>query len=123
MSRIDRRGLLQLLGLGSLSLAAGYAGAAAADGGDCGGDGGGHGGKHDGLLNTRLVKEYGVTYPFVGAGMGFVALARPAAAITNAGGIPILGAAGPGAAAPAPLLQAQIQATKSLTSRALQRRH
>jgi NAD(P)H-dependent flavin oxidoreductase YrpB (nitropropane dioxygenase family) len=116
MARIDRRGLLHLLGLGSLALATGYAGAAAAGGGgDCNGNGngnGGPGGKQDGLLNTRIVKDYGVTYPFVGAGMGFVALADLAAAVANAGGIGMIGSA----TMSPPALLTQIQTVQSMTS-------
>ena len=39
---------------------------------------------HD--LETRLTREFGIRYPFVSAGMGFVAHERLAAAVTNAGG-------------------------------------
>jgi len=45
------------------------------------------------IFSTRLTREYGTRYPFVGAGMGFVAHERLAAAVTNAGGIGFLGAA------------------------------
>ncbi len=111
MSKIHRRRLLHLLGLGTAAFAMGAAGRARA------GDGTGAGqqgapGQCDGLLSTRLVKEYGVTYPFVGAGMAFISLAELAAAVTNAGGIGTIGAA----PAPPPVLQAQIQAVQSMTS-------
>jgi nitronate monooxygenase len=43
-------------------------------------------------LPTRLTREYGLRHPFVGAGMGFIAHERLAAAITNAGGLGVLGA-------------------------------
>ncbi|HEX4361534.1 MAG TPA: nitronate monooxygenase [Pseudonocardia sp.] len=41
---------------------------------------------------TRLTSEYGLRHPFVSAGMGFVAHERLAAAVSNAGGLGILGA-------------------------------
>lgn len=43
-------------------------------------------------LETRLTRQYGIRYPFVGAGMGFVAHEQLAAAVTNAGGLGFLGA-------------------------------
>ena len=43
-------------------------------------------------LPTRLTREYGVRHPFVGAGMGFIAPEQLAAAVTNAGGLGVLGA-------------------------------
>ena len=42
-------------------------------------------------LKTRLTREYGVRFPFVGAGMGFVSLTPLVAAVSNAGGIGVLG--------------------------------
>lgn len=114
MTTIERRRLLQLLGLGSFALATGAATRAQANN-DCGhhyGQGHGHVHNHDGVLHTRIVEDYGVTYPFVGAGMGFVARAELAAAVTNAGGIGVIGSA---TMSPQELLS-QIQATQSLTS-------
>ena len=43
-------------------------------------------------LSTRLTHEYGLRHPFVGAGMGFIAYERLAAAVTNAGALGVLGA-------------------------------
>ncbi|WAJ43239.1 nitronate monooxygenase [Mycobacterium sp. Aquia_216] len=43
-------------------------------------------------LQTRLTREYDIRYPLVGAGMGFIAHERLAAAVTNAGGLGVLGA-------------------------------
>jgi enoyl-[acyl-carrier protein] reductase II len=43
-------------------------------------------------LQTRLTREYDVRYPLVGAGMGFIAHEHLAAAVTNAGGLGMLGA-------------------------------
>jgi nitronate monooxygenase len=42
-------------------------------------------------LNTRLTREYGVRYPFVSAGMGFVSYPPLVTAVSNAGGIGVLG--------------------------------
>src|ERR1700753_4166741 len=44
------------------------------------------------VLETRLTREYGLRHQFVGAGMGFIAHERLAAAVTNAGGLGVLGA-------------------------------
>jgi nitronate monooxygenase len=45
-----------------------------------------------GALPTQLTREYGLRHPFVGAGMGFIAHEQLAAAVTNAGGLGVLGA-------------------------------
>ncbi len=63
-------------------------------------------------LDTRLTEAYGVQYPFVGAGMGFVAMPPLVAAVSKAGGIGVLGAA----LEPPPGLQQLIQMIKGLTS-------
>jgi NAD(P)H-dependent flavin oxidoreductase YrpB (nitropropane dioxygenase family) len=42
-------------------------------------------------FENRLTRAYGVRVPFVGAGMGFVAMPELVAAVSNAGGIGILG--------------------------------
>lgn len=65
------------------------------------------------MLQTKLTKDYGLEFPFVSAGMGFLALPELAAAVSNAGGLGLLGVA----PAPPPGMQAMIQATRSLTSR------
>lgn len=41
---------------------------------------------------TRLTRAYGLRHPFVGAGMGFIAHEQLAAAVTDAGGLGVLGA-------------------------------
>src|SRR5947209_7414963 len=106
MESITRRRLLQLLGLSSVGLAASaitngafasplpQSGKPASPG--------------DNPLQTRLTQEYGVTYPFVGAGMGFVSLPPLVAAVSNAGGIGVLGAG----IEPPPSLQLLIQMIK-----------
>jgi NAD(P)H-dependent flavin oxidoreductase YrpB (nitropropane dioxygenase family) len=62
-------------------------------------------------LNTRLTREYGVRFPFVGAGMGFVSMPELVAAVSNAGGIGVLG----NAIEPPPGTQALIRSIRTLT--------
>jgi enoyl-[acyl-carrier protein] reductase II len=69
-----------------------------------------HGGDR---LSTRLTRAYGLTYPIVGAGIGFHALPRLVAAISNAGGLGVLG----GSPQTPPGLAALIRQTKELTPR------
>jgi enoyl-[acyl-carrier protein] reductase II len=109
MADVDRRTLLKMLGaagLGAGGLASGMfdaAGAAVApttsppavD-----------------SLRTRLTEAYGIRYPIVQAGMAFYATPALAAAVTNAGGLGVLG---PVPEAP-PGLRAQIRETRQLTS-------
>lgn len=64
-------------------------------------------------LHTRLTRELGVHYPFVSAGMGFVALPPLVIAVSEAGGIGMLGAA----PEPAPFLRARLQAIQAGTKR------
>lgn len=42
-------------------------------------------------LANRFTSRYGLTHPFVGAGMGFVSTAPLAAAVSNAGGLGVIG--------------------------------
>jgi nitronate monooxygenase len=63
-------------------------------------------------LQTRLTREYGVRHPFVGAGMGFIAHQQLAAAVTNAGGLGVLGASPD----PADSLVVMVQRLRALTS-------
>jgi NAD(P)H-dependent flavin oxidoreductase YrpB (nitropropane dioxygenase family) len=46
---------------------------------------------HGDPLSTRLTREYGVRFPFVSAGMGFVSYPPLVTAVSNAGGIGVLG--------------------------------
>lgn len=62
-------------------------------------------------LETRLTREYGVPFPFVGAGMGFVSMPNLVAAVSNGGGIGVLG----NAIEPPPGTRALIRATQVLT--------
>jgi NAD(P)H-dependent flavin oxidoreductase YrpB (nitropropane dioxygenase family) len=64
-------------------------------------------------LDTRLTREYGIRVPFVGAGMGFIALPALVAAVSNAGGLGVLG----NAIEPPPSTQLLIQQIKALTSK------
>lgn len=64
-------------------------------------------------IHTRLTREYGVRLPFVGAGMGFIATPPLVAAVSNAGGIGVLG----NAIEPPPSTQALIQQIKLSTSK------
>lgn len=64
-------------------------------------------------LRTRLTHEFGVRYPFVCAGMAFVGTPPLAAAVANAGGVGMLGAA----PEQAPGVLSLIRATQALTDR------
>jgi NAD(P)H-dependent flavin oxidoreductase YrpB (nitropropane dioxygenase family) len=43
------------------------------------------------MLRTRVTREYAIDFPFVSAGMGFVALPELVAAVSSAGGLGLLG--------------------------------
>jgi enoyl-[acyl-carrier protein] reductase II len=87
---VGRRRLLALLGTGA---AATFGGAVSAHG-DAGSSGAqvpiGDAAARD-PLSTRLTREYGVRFPFVSAGMGFVSYPPLVTAVSNAGGIGVLG--------------------------------
>jgi NAD(P)H-dependent flavin oxidoreductase YrpB (nitropropane dioxygenase family) len=65
-------------------------------------------------FETRLTREYGIRVPFVGAGMGFVAMPELVAAVSNAGGIGVLGNAIEPAASTQTLIQQVKLATRHL---------
>lgn len=65
------------------------------------------------MLKTRITEEFGLTYPVFQGGMAWVATAELAAAVSNAGGLGIIGA---GSMTP-DILDAEIKKAKSLTSR------
>nr|WP_254624101.1 nitronate monooxygenase [Myxococcus sp. CA033] len=67
----------------------------------------------DNTLHTRLTRDLGVHYPFVSAGMAFVALPPLVIAVSEAGGIGMLGSA----PEPAPFLRSRIQAIRAGTQR------
>jgi NAD(P)H-dependent flavin oxidoreductase YrpB (nitropropane dioxygenase family) len=62
---------------------------------------------------TQFAGDYGIDVPVIGAGMAFVALPRLAAAVSNAGGLGVLGAS----PLPPPLLSRMIRQTRALTPR------
>jgi nitronate monooxygenase len=64
-------------------------------------------------IATRLTREYDLRHPFVGAGMGFVAHPALAAAVSNAGGLGIVGATPD----PAPSLPVMVAELRGLTDR------
>ncbi len=65
------------------------------------------------MWHTQITEQYGLEVPFVSAGMGFIALPELVAAVSNAGGLGLLGVA----PAPPQAMQSMIHATRSLTSR------
>jgi nitronate monooxygenase len=67
------------------------------------------------ILTTRFTELFGVEYPIVSAGMGGVALAELAAAVSNAGGVGTLGLAGFTPEA----IQNEIAAARRLTNKPL----
>lgn len=65
------------------------------------------------MLETRITKKIGFHIPVVSAGMAFVATPPLAAAVSNAGGLGVLGAA----LLPPEPLRATVRATRALTGR------
>ena len=105
---VDRRRLLALLGTAGGAVAAL---SAAERGIEISGDGNQVGSRHP-TLKTRLTAEYGVRYPFVSAGMGFVSYPPLVTAVSNAGGIGVLG----NAIEPPPSTQMLIRTIAARTS-------
>ncbi len=105
IDKLDRRRLLQLLGQNAAGLAALplLGDRASADSGPL----------KKPILTTRLTREYGIRYPFVGAGMGFVGMPPLVAAVSNAGGMGVLG----NAIEPPDSLRLLIDQTRTLTDR------
>ncbi|RYZ37247.1 MAG: nitronate monooxygenase, partial [Myxococcaceae bacterium] len=64
-------------------------------------------------LQTRLTRDVGIHYPFVSAGMAFVALPPLVIAVSEAGGLGMLG----GAPEPPPVLEARLKAVRAGTQR------
>ncbi|MEP6730177.1 MAG: nitronate monooxygenase [bacterium] len=64
-------------------------------------------------IDTRLTREFGLSVPFVGAGMGFIAVPALVAAVSNAGALGVLG----NAIEPPPGTQLLIQQIKALTTK------
>src|SRR5262245_2148587 len=88
-STISRRRLLALLGGSAAATMAGTGRARAATTSPSGA--GGEALAQTPSLHTRLTIEYGVPFPFVSAGMGFVSYPPLVTAVSNAGGIGVLG--------------------------------
>ncbi|MET0400820.1 MAG: nitronate monooxygenase [Cystobacter sp.] len=65
------------------------------------------------MLKTRLARQYGLEVPIISAGMAFVAGPPLAAAVSNAGGLGMLG----GAMLPPEALGGMVRATRELTAR------
>lgn len=65
------------------------------------------------MFKTKLTETLGIKYPIIQAGMGGVAMAELAAAVSNAGGLGVVG----GAMMGADQLREQIRETKRLTSK------
>ena len=65
------------------------------------------------MWQSAFTKQYGLEVPFVSAGMGFLALPELVAAVSNAGGLGMLGVA----PAPAPAMQQMVAEIKARTSR------
>jgi NAD(P)H-dependent flavin oxidoreductase YrpB (nitropropane dioxygenase family) len=64
-------------------------------------------------MRTRLTKRFGLEHPFVGAGMGFVALPELVAAVSEAGGLGVLGVA----PEPPPVFAERIGQIRALTQK------
>ena len=64
-------------------------------------------------METKITKLLGIKYPIIQGGMAWVAEYHLAAAVSNAGGLGIIGAA----SAPAEIVREQIRKTKELTDK------
>src|ERR1041385_1883866 len=87
MGDVDRRTLLKALGAGMAGVgASGLLGASAGGAAEAPAPA-----PAADTLRTRLTEAYGIRYPIVQAGMAFYATPALAAAVTNAGGLGVLG--------------------------------
>ncbi len=100
---VTRRRLLQVIGAGGAAVALGARPGLAQEDGRSG----------QPELRTRLTKRFGLEHPFVGAGMGFVALPELVAAVSEAGGLGVLGVA----PEPPPVFAERITQIRALTNR------
>ncbi len=64
-------------------------------------------------MNTRITELLGIEYPIIQGGMAWVAEAHLAAAVSNAGGLGLLG----GASAPAEVIRDMIRQTREMTDK------
>jgi NAD(P)H-dependent flavin oxidoreductase YrpB (nitropropane dioxygenase family) len=106
LETVTRRRLLQVAGAGGAALALGV------------GPGMAHGEGRPGEpgrqeLRTRLTERFGLQHAFVGAGMGFVALPELVAAVSEAGGLGVLGVA----PEPPPVFAERLAQIRALTRR------
>jgi NAD(P)H-dependent flavin oxidoreductase YrpB (nitropropane dioxygenase family) len=102
LEAVTRRRLLQVVGAGGMALAMGVRPPAVRAAGLPGAG-----------LRTRLTDTYGLEHPFVSAGMGFVGLPPLVAAVSEAGGLGVLGVA----PEPPPVFAERIAQVRALTSR------
>ena len=103
LEMVTRRRLLQVMGAGGAAAALGaLPGIAHEDG---------H--HEEPEIRTRLTKRFGIEHPFVGAGMGFVALPELVAAVSEAGALGVLGVA----PEPPPVFAERVSQIRALTSR------
>ncbi|MEA2602332.1 MAG: nitronate monooxygenase [Acidobacteriota bacterium] len=100
---VTRRRLLQTLGVGGAALALGARPGRTEEGGR----------RSEPEMRTRLTESFGLKHAFVGAGMGFVALPELVAAVSEAGGLGVLGVA----PEPPPVFAERIGQIRALTSR------
>ena len=70
-------------------------------------------GRMRGSMKTRITELLGIQYPIIQGGMAWVAESHLAAAVSEAGGIGLIGAGG----APASFVREQIRKTKELTQK------
>lgn len=70
-------------------------------------------GRMRGSMKTRITELLGIQYPIIQGGMAWVAEYHLAAAVSEAGGIGLIGAGG----APASFVREQIRKTKELTQK------
>jgi enoyl-[acyl-carrier protein] reductase II len=103
LATVTRRRLLQIAGAGGAALTLGVRPGLAHEGGRNG----------EPELRTRLTESFGLEHPFVGAGMGFVALPELVAAVSEAGGLGVLGVA----PEPPPVFAERIGQIRALTRR------
>jgi NAD(P)H-dependent flavin oxidoreductase YrpB (nitropropane dioxygenase family) len=102
---VTRRRLLQALGTGGMAVALGARPGSLQAAGTSSEQGE--------TLRTRLTEAFGLAHPFVGAGMGFVALPELVAAVSEAGALGVLGVA----PEPPPVFAERIGQIRALTSR------
>lgn len=107
VSTVSRRRLLQLMGSGGAALTLGRVATAESSSRPTGSP------PSQSLPETPLTRDYDIVHPFVGAGMGFVALPELVAAVSNAGGLGVLGAA----PEPPPAVAERIDQIRALTDR------